>query len=117
FAISEDVYVKFQIFKGKELSSQDIERIKQADNIQRAYLMAVNYLSYRMRTEMEIRTHLRKKELLDDIVEQVIERLYNEKLLDDTSFAITFVRDRINRTTKGPQVIRQELSEKGIAKK
>ncbi|HZW67643.1 MAG TPA: recombination regulator RecX [Pseudogracilibacillus sp.] len=114
FSISEDVYVKFHIHKGKELSAEEIDTIKQADNVQRAYLLAIHYLSYRMRTESEMRTQLGKKELLDDVIEQVIKRLYDEKLLDDGVFARTFVQDRMNRSTKGPQVIRQELVAKGI---
>src|SRR5699024_6881295 len=94
FSISEDVYVKFHIHKGKELSAEEIDTIKQADNVQRAYLLAIHYLSYRMRTESEMRTQLGKKELLDDVIEQVIKRLYDEKLLDDGVFARTFVQDR-----------------------
>lgn len=115
FSISEDAYVKFHIHKGKELSAEEIDTIKEADNVQRAYLLAIHYLSYRMRTESEMRTQLRKKEIVDDVIEQVIQRLYDEKLLDDNIFAKTFVQDRMNRSTKGPQVIRRELAEKGIS--
>lgn len=116
FGISEDVYVTYQLYKGKELTAEQIETIKQADDVQQAYIIAINYLSYRMRTETEIRTHLRKKDLVHDVIERAIEQLYQEELLDDSIFAETFVRDRINRSTKGPKVIRQELAQKGIDK-
>lgn len=116
FGISEDVYVTYQLYKGKELTAEQIETIKQADDVQQAYIIAINYLSYRMRTETEIRTHLRKKDLVHDVIERAIELLYQEELLDDSIFAETFVRDRINRSTKGPKVIRQELAQKGIDK-
>lgn len=115
FSISEDVYIKYHVHKGKVLSEVEIEEIKRADDVQRAYLMAINYLSYRIRTESEMRTHLREKDLTPQIIEQVIERLYDEELLNDRTFAATFVRDRINRSSKGPNVIRQELAEKGVS--
>lgn len=114
FSVSEDVYINFQLYKGKELTDEEIERIQQADDVQRAYAVAINYLSYRMRTEAEIRTHLREKELAPDVIDRAIARLYDEQLLDDFIFAETFVRDRMNRSTKGPNVIRQELSQKGV---
>lgn len=116
FSISEDVYIKYHVHKGKVLTAEQIETIKHADNLQRAYLTAINYLSYRIRTESEMRTHLRKKDLVQHIIDQVIERLYDEQLLNDRSFATTFVSDRINRSTKGPTVIQQELAEKGVSK-
>lgn len=116
FSISEDVYATYQLYKGKELTEDEITTIKQADNEQRAYVLAINYLSYRMRTELEIRTHLRTKDITEDVIEQVVNRLYEEQLLDDLLFAKTFVSDRMNRSTKGPNIIRRELAEKGIAK-
>lgn len=116
FGVSEDVYVTYQLYKGKELTAEQIAVIKEADHVHRAYAMAVNYLSYRMRTEAEMRSYLRKKEIIDDVIDRAIARLYEEKWLDDQVFAETFVRDRINRSTKGPNVIRQELAQKGIDK-
>lgn len=116
FSISEDVYIKFHVHKGKQLTKQQIDAIKNADDIQRAYLIAINYLSYRMRTESEIKSHLQKKEIVDDVIEKVIKRLFDEDLLNDQTFAATFVTDRMNRSTKGPNLIRQELAAKGISK-
>lgn len=115
FSISKDVYIKYHVHKGKVLTAEQVEEIKRADDVQAAYLIAINYLSYRIRTESEMRTHLRKKDLLQHIIDEVIERLYDEGLLDDCTFATTFVSDRINRSSKGPNLIRQELVEKGIS--
>src|SRR5699024_6197822 len=44
-----------------------------------------------------------------------IERLDKEQLLDDKTFAKAFVRTRINTSTKGPQLVKRELIEKGVA--
>lgn len=115
FSISEDIYVKFHVHKGKKLTEAEIEKIRYEDGIHRAYVIAIQYLSYRMRTEREVRIHLQKKDVHPDVVEKVIERLINEKLLDDLTFAQSFVTDRINRSTKGPLLISRELAEKGVS--
>src|SRR5690625_7216351 len=76
--------------------------------------MAINYLSYRMRSTQEIRTYLRQKEVTPSTIAEIISRLEKEKLINDLSFAKTFVRDRMHRSTKGPRVIMNELREKGV---
>lgn len=116
FSISEDIYVKFHIHKGKKLSNEQIAKIQYEDHLHRAYIVAIHYLSYRMRTENEIKSHLRKKDFSKEVIDEVISRLYKEKLLDDEQFAISFVNDRINRSTKGPLIVARELLEKGISK-
>lgn len=115
FSISEDIYVKFHVHKGKQLSEEEIAEIQYEDSLHRAYTIAIQYLSYRMRTEREVRIHLQQKDVHPEAVEKVISRLYNEKLLDDWQFATAFVKDRMNRSTKGPLVIARELKEKGVS--
>lgn len=116
FSVSEDTYVKYHLHKGKQLSNEEINEIQYDDSIQGAYILSINYLSYRMRTEKEVRLHLIKKEIEAVVIEKVITRLYEEKLLNDLLFAESFVKDRINRSSKGPQVIYKELEEKGLSK-
>src|SRR5690625_5759606 len=45
-----------------------------------------------------------------------MDRLNNEKLLDDLEFAKTFVQERIRQKKKGPKIISNELFQKGISK-
>lgn len=115
FSISDDIYVKFRVHKGKQLSEEAIATIIHEDHLHRAYVAAIQYLRYRMRTEAEIRRHLRKKEMKEAVIDRIVSRLYEEKLLDDLEFAESFVRDRMNRSTKGPLLIEKELKEKGVS--
>src|SRR5699024_3850350 len=80
------------------------------------YMMAINYLSYRMRTQREIRTYLQDKNVTPEMTNDIINRLAKEQLIDDQTFAEAFVRDRRNQTTKGPKIIVKELQEKGISR-
>lgn len=115
FSIDQDTFIKENIRKGKKLSEEDIERIQATENIQQAYLLAINFLSYRMRSIREMEQYLQKKEIAPHTIDLIIERLVKEKNLDNRAFAESFVKDRVLLTSKGPTVIKQELYEKGIA--
>ncbi len=114
FGVGEDVLIRFQLTKGTTLTEEQVEEITDRDGYQRAYLLAINYLSYRMRTIREMETYLRQKETAPNWLEEVITRLINEKLLDDTVFSHAFVTDRMHYSTKGPRIIEKELMEKGV---
>lgn len=97
-----------------ELNRELIEEIKASESWNKAYSDALFYLSFRMRTEKEMRTYLRKKEATPHVIDEVIEKLRKENFLNDLEFAIAFVRDRVNRSSKGPKIVANELQEKGV---
>jgi len=114
FGVDEDVLIKNNLHKGLTLSEEDIAKLMDEELLQSAYLLAIRYLSYRIRTKREIELYLQKKEIEAFIIEQTVRKLVNEKLINDAQFAQSFVRDRMNQTSKGPQIIKKELIEKGI---
>jgi len=114
FSVDEAILVEFNLHKGLELEDSFIEQLVEKDNVQKSYLLAINYLSYRMRTVKEMKDYLKKKEVEDEHIPIVIDRLKREKLLDDKEFAQMFVQTRINTSSKGPLLIKKELIEKGV---
>ncbi|WP_101846411.1 recombination regulator RecX [Halobacillus sp. Marseille-P3879] len=116
FSVDEDILVKYTLQKGKELEESTIEALIQKDTIHKVYTQTINYLSYRMRSEKEIRDFLAKKETDEEHIEEIVQRLYREKLLDDLEFAKALVRTRMNTASKGPLVLKKELIEKGVDK-
>lgn len=115
FSVSEDVFIKHQLRKGLQLSDEDIERITQSDVFHRYYVMAIRYLSYRMRSEQEMRSYLIRKNVKREMIEEIIAKLKDKKLLNDKEFAEAFLHDRILHSSKGPKLIAQELREKGVS--
>lgn len=116
FAVYESTLLKFQLVKGKELDELDIEEILYSDQINKAYLSAVHYLSFRMRTEKEIEVYLKEKEIEPFVIKEIIVKLKEQSYLNDAEFAVAYVRTQVQTTLKGRQVISQELVEKGVAK-
>jgi regulatory protein len=114
FSVDEAVLIQFRLRKGMELDEETIQAITYKEKFYKSYTQSINYLSYRMRTKKEIRDYLLKKEAEPAHIEEIIEKLTEEKLLDDREFAEMFVRSRINTSTKGPKMIEQELVEKGV---
>jgi len=99
---------------GQALTDKDIEQLENKDEVERAYERALNFLSYRPRSEAEVRRNLKKKDVADAAVDLVVERLTRAQLLDDREFARYWVENRLQFKPRGPRALRQELWQKGI---
>ncbi|WP_374722575.1 recombination regulator RecX [Peribacillus tepidiphilus] len=115
FSVSEDVLIKHGLKKGMEIDELDIMEIQYQEDIQKAYTQSIQFLSIRMRSEQEVRQHLKKKEWDAPIIQEVIHKLKKFNYINDLEFAKAYVRTQINTTKKGPQLITKELNEKGVA--
>ncbi|WP_163971026.1 recombination regulator RecX [Oceanobacillus halotolerans] len=115
FSVEEDVLIEFNLRKGLSLDQAMIQQLEQRDTFHKAYALAINYLSYRMRTKKELYDYLVKKEVDDEHIPKIMDRLEQEHLLDDRQFAEAFVQTRIQTSSKGPLLIKKELIEKGVA--
>ncbi|MEW9676985.1 recombination regulator RecX [Lentibacillus sp. L22] len=115
FSVDEAVLIEYHLKKGLELDDAMITTLLKKDSFHKSYTLAINYLSYRMRTKKEMHDFLLKKEVDEEQISKILSRLEQEKLIDDKQFAESFVRTRINTTTKGPRLVQKELQEKGVA--
>lgn len=114
FSVDEDVLIAYRLQKGLQMDFDMVAELIQKDAIHKSYNAAIHYLSYRMRTKKEISDYLAKKDVDDEHIRQVIDKLLRERLLDDAVYADTFVHNRIRMTDKGPILVKQELLEKGV---
>ncbi|MEW9111089.1 recombination regulator RecX [Cytobacillus gottheilii] len=115
FSVDEDVLIKHGLKKGMELDEFLLSEIGYHDDIRKSYNDAIGYLSRRMRSEYEVRTFLKGKEVDEAIIQETIHKLYDYSFLNDEEFALAFVRTQMNTTDKGRGLIRMELKEKGIS--
>ncbi|ANZ57976.1 recombinase RecX [Fructilactobacillus lindneri] len=115
FPISEEVLIKYMIFKGSEFTSAEIEQIKAADNLSKLYGKAVDFISYRQRTQFEVEKKL--KDLTDDeiMIANVIERLIKIDLINDKNYAKNYIRQVADGKNKGPGAATRYLQQKGVA--
>jgi len=99
---------------GQALSDDDIARLRRQDDVERAHERALNFLSYRPRSEAEVRRNLRKKDVTDEAIEAEVERLTRAGMLDDREFARYWVENRLQFNPRGARALGHELREKGV---
>ncbi len=99
---------------GQELSDEKIAKLQADDLRERAYQQAMLYLSYRDRSEAEIRKNLRKHEIPDEVIEGTLERLREARLADDNQFARAWVENRNTFRPRSRRALAMELRQKGL---
>ena len=99
---------------GQELSDEKIEQLQYEDARERAYQQAMLFLSYRARSESEIRQNLRKHEIPEPVIEQTLERLRQDGLANDDQFARAWVENRSAFRPRSRRLMAMELRQKGL---
>ena len=99
---------------GQELSEEKIEQLQAEDARERAYQQSMLFLSYRARSESEIRKNLLKHEIPEAVIEQTLERLRRDGLANDKEFASTWVENRTTFRPRSRRMMAMELKQKGL---
>ena len=101
--------------EGDQLSQQKIAALQNEDKIEAAYQRALNFLSYRSRSENEIQQNLQKHNIAEEIIPEVLSRLREDRLVNDRDFANQWVENRNKFHPRGKRALRTELIKKGIS--
>lgn len=75
---------------------------------------ALRLLSYRSRSEKELRDRLSGKGYAGEIVEKVVEGLKGLSLINDRKFAQAWVEERFLHNPRGERALKRELYLKGV---
>ncbi len=96
------------------LSDLEIDALRDENEFRCTLDAALNYLSYRARSEKETRDYLAKREAAPEVAAAVMARLKELRLVDDRNFAQKWVEERQRLSPRGAVALRQELRRKGI---
>ena len=110
FGISEDVFFSIPVQIGDRLTDQELDDILVADYQQKILDFALNLLSYRMRSKVELMQRLKRKKFNEDGIYSVMEKLETKGYIDDQKFASAFAREKVRRKLIGPMALRSEFS-------
>jgi len=114
FAFGVDRLVGAWLHVGQELTDDQIQEIVAGDTTESAYLAALRFLSYRLRSKKEIVDRLNQKGFTSDQIDQVIVRLEEERMVDDQRFAESWAESRKVFRPRSKNWISRELRSKGI---
>jgi len=99
---------------GQELSPEKIRELQDIDAQEVAYQRALKFISYRPRSEAEVRKNLKKHDIPEEVVTEVIVRLRRSGLVDDEQFAHAWVENRSTFRPRGRRALAAELRQKGV---
>jgi len=99
---------------GQTLDEEKIAKLQAEDARERTMQQALLFLSYRARSEKEIRQNLSKHEIPEVVIEETLERLRQDGFANDKQFASAWVENRSTFRPRGRRALALELRQKGI---
>ncbi len=107
----EDVILKYDLLLIKDVDIDLLDKIIEENKYYDAYYTALNYIEIKLRYKKEIISYLKKKEFSDDLINEVVNKLEELKLLNNKNYIIAYTNDRINLSSDGPYKIKKSLLE------
>lgn len=99
---------------GQELDDEKIISLQAEDEQQVAYQRILKFISYRIRTEDEIRRNLIKHKVQSPVINDVLQRLRRNGMVNDKQFAKSWVENRNEFRPRAHRMLTYELRQKGI---
>jgi regulatory protein len=113
FSLTTEVAAELRV--GDPLSEQQHAALVVKDQRARCYDAALRFLGPRPRSEREIRDRLARHDFDSHVVDGIIVRLRELRLVDDAAFAAYWVEQRAAHRPRGARLLKQELRSKGIS--
>jgi regulatory protein len=115
FAFGLAVLLAASLRVGMTLTDDEIVALRLADEVERARERALNYLSFRPRSEAELQNYLLENDFSEATVAEVLDRLRGVGLVDDEAFARYWADNRARFRPRGKRMLVQELRQKDVA--
>ena len=115
FSLEAEVAVREGLREGQGLSVNQIESLARSDHFHRCLNAAAHFLSYRPRSEAEVREQLQRRGFDGNSVTAVLTKLKGEGVVDDMAFAQFWRDNRQSFSPRSQWLTRLELRQKGVA--
>lgn len=116
YYVTEDTIVRFMLSRDKIITQQEFDKIQAFAQFSYAKNLALYHLSFKARTEKEVREYLNKHNIDLQIASKVISNLKEDNWINDRQYAYTIVNTNQLSGDKGPYSLLQKLSQKGVVK-
>lgn len=112
--IHEDIILKYNMIVNKYIDSEQLELIQKDNTNYMIYDLVLKYIKVKLRCEKEIREYLKKKNVEDDLVNDIIDKLKNDGYLNSDVYIKAYIYDNFNINNIGPLKIKRELISLGF---
>jgi len=114
FAFGLSRILASKLYIGQEISAEMVSQLQAEDTYEVGFQIATKFISYQPRTEAEVRRKLEEKNIGQETIHQIIERLKGICLLDDTKYAQSWVDSRNEHRPRSRRALAYELRHRGI---
>lgn len=114
FSMSVDSFLSEGLYKGLEITEEQIEEIKVRDGSKLAYIQIVSTLNYGMKTEKEMIDKLKEKGYKEDAIQKAIMKAKDYNLINDDYYIELYIKTKAIPAKWGEQKIISNLYKKGI---
>jgi len=115
-SVTPDIALQFGLRTGATLSESRMEALRGAQLREDAMAAALRLVSYRPRSEKELRERLRQRFPDTALVDAVVGRLAELRLIDDLAFAASWVESRERSSPRSRRMLAAELRAKGVSR-
>ncbi len=115
FAFGVERIVAAWLRVGQLIDDKKVDDLKSQDAYEKAFQKAVRYLSYRPRTEQEVRKKLSDQEFPEELIEAVGERLTELGIVGDENYARFWIENRSAFRPRSHRLLALELIRKGVS--
>ena len=96
FYVTEDTIVRFMLSKDKVLDNNQLEDIKHFDQLSYGKNLALYFLSFQQRSKNQVTDYLRKHDIDENIISDIIHHLQQEQWIDDAKLVDTYILSLIH---------------------
>lgn len=114
FSLSDTALLESKLVNGQELDDKQIREFKQKSADDQMYGRALNYAMLRPRSTWEMTTYLKRKDCPPALAEIILNKLSNIGMVDDESFARSWVANRRAIKPTSLRRLQQELRAKRV---
>ncbi len=99
---------------GQAIEVAEVDQLIASSQGAKAYNAALRYLSYRPRSEFEVKDYLARKDYSPEMLSATLDKLMEARFVNDEDFARSWVRSRQAAKPKSKRALSVELAKKRV---
>lgn len=110
----EDIIIKNNLLLLNDINLEMLEGLLESNMKFACYDTSLSYIEYKLRTEKELRDYLTRKGFSLSLIDETVNKLKEEKLIDEVKYIEAFINDKVTLTLWGPFKIKRSLINLGL---
>lgn len=115
FSLGENEFLKLGLHSGQEITDDVLAEYKDESSYGKWFDRILNLLSFRLRSEWELRDYLRRKDCPPEVTDKILNKLSVNGYVNDEQFAKRWVENRRLLKATSRRKLHMELKQKRIS--